>query len=158
MKPYRAFSVLLVVCFILSACGNPPPIPVTETNIPQTTPGTGVTPIDLEAGYSVRGPWYELYFTNPVSPLSPQGTGGVDGPIVEAIDAARLSVDMAAYSLSLNSVRFALIRAHERGVTVRVVMESTNMDRSDPQALIPVPFRLDQFPGVFEPSLRFVGD
>jgi phosphatidylserine/phosphatidylglycerophosphate/cardiolipin synthase-like enzyme len=33
-------------------------------------------------------------------------------------------------------VRYALIRAHERGVTVRVVMESTNMDRSDPQALI----------------------
>jgi phosphatidylserine/phosphatidylglycerophosphate/cardiolipin synthase-like enzyme len=77
-----------------------------------------------------------LYFTNPASPLSPQGTGGVDGPIVEAIDAARLSVDVAAYSLSLNSVRYALIRAHERGATVRVVMESSNMDRSDPQRLI----------------------
>ena len=33
-------------------------------------------------------------------------------------------------------MRFALINAHKRGVTVRVVMESTNMDRSDPQALI----------------------
>jgi phosphatidylserine/phosphatidylglycerophosphate/cardiolipin synthase-like enzyme len=84
----------------------------------------------------VRGPWFELYFTNPSSPLSPQGTGGVDGPIVEAIDAARLSVDVAAYSLSLNSVRNALLRAHDRGVTVRVVMESSNMDRSDPQILI----------------------
>jgi phosphatidylserine/phosphatidylglycerophosphate/cardiolipin synthase-like enzyme len=36
----------------------------------------------------------------------------------------------------LNSVRYALIRAHERGATVRVVMESSNMDRSDPQRLI----------------------
>ena len=53
-----------------------------------------------------------------------------------ASDAARLSVDVAAYSLSLNSIRNALIRAHERGATVRVVMESTNMDRSDPQRLI----------------------
>ena len=136
MKLYRAFFVLLVVCFILSACGNPPPIPVTETNIPQTTPGTSVTPIELQAGYGVRGPWYELYFTDPASPLSPQGTGGVDGPLVEAIDAARLSVDVAAYSLSLNSVRNALLRAHDRGATVRVVMESSNMDRSDPQIMI----------------------
>ena len=135
MKPYRAFSILLVICFILSACANPP-IPVTETNSPQTTPGTGVTPIDLQAGYGVRGSWFELYFTNPASPLSPQGTGGVDGPIVDAIDAARLSVDVAAYSLSLNSVRNALLRAHDRGATVRIVMESSNMDRSDPQIMI----------------------
>src|SRR5512134_774710 len=136
MKPHRAFSILLIVCFVLSACGNSPPIPVTETNIPQTTPGTGLTPIELQAGYGVRGAWFELYFTNPASPLSPQGTGGVDGPLVEAIDAARLSVDVASYSLSLNSVRNALLRAHDRGATVRVVMESTNMDRSDPQILI----------------------
>ena len=133
MKPYRAFSILLVICFILSACGNPP---IMETNSPQTTPGTGVTPIDLQAGYGVRGSWFELYFTNPASALSPQGTGGVDGPIVEAIDAARLSVDVAAYSLSLNSVRNALLRAHDRGATVRIVMESSNMDRSDPQIMI----------------------
>ena len=135
MKPYRAFSILLVICFILSACGNPPPLPV-ETNDPETSPATGVTPIDLQAGYGVRGSWFELYFTNPASALSPQGTGGVDGPIVEAIDAARLSVDVAAYSLSLNSVRNALLRAHDRGATVRIVMESSNMDRSDPEILI----------------------
>jgi phosphatidylserine/phosphatidylglycerophosphate/cardiolipin synthase-like enzyme len=94
------------------------------------------TPIDLQAGYGLIGPWFELYITNPDSPLSPQGTGGVDGPIVDAIDAAKLSIDMAAYSISLNDVRYALIRAHERGVNVRIVMESENMDRSDVQALL----------------------
>ena len=137
MKPSHAFSTLLIVCFLLSACGNLPPIPPTETRIaPTGTPGTGLTPIELQSGYGVRGAWFELYFTNPLSPLSSQATGGVDGPLVQAIDAARLSVDVAAYSLSLNSVRNALIRAHERGATVRVVMESSNMDRSDPQRLI----------------------
>ncbi|HEY3473272.1 MAG TPA: phospholipase D-like domain-containing protein, partial [Anaerolineales bacterium] len=137
MKLYRSFSVLLVVSFLLSACGNVPLVPTTETNVPvPPTSGTGLTPIDLQAGYGVRGSWFELYFTNPASPLSPQGTGGVDGPIVAAIDAARLSVDVAAYSLSLNSVRNALLRAHDRGATVRVVMESENMDRSDPQILL----------------------
>jgi phosphatidylserine/phosphatidylglycerophosphate/cardiolipin synthase-like enzyme len=92
--------------------------------------------LDLEAGYGVKGPWFELYFTDPTSPLSPQGTGGVDGPIVEAIDDARLTIDVAAYSLGLNSVRNALLRAHDRGVTVRIVMETGNMDRSDPQIMI----------------------
>jgi phosphatidylserine/phosphatidylglycerophosphate/cardiolipin synthase-like enzyme len=43
---------------------------------------------------------------------------------------------MAAYSITLNSVRYALIRAHERGVTVRVVMEADNMDSSDVEALL----------------------
>jgi phosphatidylserine/phosphatidylglycerophosphate/cardiolipin synthase-like enzyme len=84
----------------------------------------------------VHGSWFDLYFTNPVGPLSSHGSGGADGPLVKAIDEARLSVDVAAYSISLNSVRNALIRAHERGATVRVVMESTNMDRSDPQRMI----------------------
>ena len=137
MQLHRAFSVLFILCFLLAACGNVPPIPPLETSIPgTTTPGTNITPIELQSGYGVRGAWFELYFTNPASPLSPQGTGGVDGPIVDAIDGARLSVDVAAYSLSLNSVRNALIHAHERGATVRVVMESSNMDRSDPQRLI----------------------
>jgi phosphatidylserine/phosphatidylglycerophosphate/cardiolipin synthase-like enzyme len=157
MKNDRSFpALLLILCLFLSGCGDLP-IPSTETELPATetpmietdapptptfdfdfnpTIETAVTPIELQAGYGVRGSWFELYFTNPASLLSPQGTGGVDGPLVEAIDAARLSIDVAAYSLSLNSVRNALIRAHDRGVTVRMVMESSNMDRSDPELLI----------------------
>jgi phosphatidylserine/phosphatidylglycerophosphate/cardiolipin synthase-like enzyme len=137
MKVSRFSSLFILISLLLASCGNIPSIPTAETNFPLTpTSGTRVTPIELQAGYGVRGSWFELYFTNPASPLSSQGTGGVDGPIVEAIDAARLSVDVAAYSLSLNSVRNALLRAHDRGATVRVVMESSNMDRSDPQILI----------------------
>jgi phosphatidylserine/phosphatidylglycerophosphate/cardiolipin synthase-like enzyme len=138
MKLHRSF-VLLVTLALLSACGNNVP---TSTATPQTDitpPATGeveLAPIDLAVGYGVRGSWFELYFTDPADPLSRQGSGGVDGPLVEAIDAARLSIDIAAYSFSLNSIRFALIRAHDRGVTVRMVMESTNMDRSDPQRLL----------------------
>jgi len=134
---HRFISLCFVVVLFLSACGNiiPTPTPIID---PTSTPTDEkkLTPIDLQAGYGVRGSWFELYFTDPMSPISSQGTGGVDGPLVEAIDAARLSIDIAAYSLSLNSVRFALIRAHQRGVTVRMVMESSNMDRSDPQRLL----------------------
>src|SRR5262245_562068 len=136
MKQNRWLSLFLIISILLTACGEVVTQPSSpEPNLTQT-PGTELTPIELEAGYGVKGAWFELYFTDPASPLSPQGTGGVDGPLVKAIDAARLSVDVAAYSISLNSIRFALINAHNRGVEVRIVMESTNMDRSDPQALI----------------------
>lgn len=140
MKLHHRFaSLLLAAILFLSACGTTVP---TAPSTPQrdfTPVATGeskLTPIELPVGYGVRGAWFELYFTDPANPVSRQGTGGVDGPLVEAIDAARLSIDVAAYSLTLNSVRYALIRAHNRGVTVRMVMESTNMDRSDPQQLI----------------------
>src|SRR5262245_58143322 len=120
MKPYRyILTLLLVAGCLISACGSNLPIhPIATEEIPETAftvtskAGTEITPIELQAGYGVRGPWFELYFTNPASRLSSQATGGVDGPLVEAIDAARLSIDVAAYSITLNSFRNALIRAH----------------------------------------------
>lgn len=134
MKLKRLIYLLVLLSLSLSACGDAPPTVTPDTDITQTPAGE-VVPIDLQAGYGLRGSWFEVYVTNPDSPLAPQGTGGIDGPLVEAINAARLSVDVAAYSISLNSVRNALINAHRRGVRVRVVMESANMDRSDVQRL-----------------------
>ena len=136
MKTFNRLIVLvLVATMVLSACVDGTPTTTPDTDFPPT-PGGEYTPIDLQAGYGLRGPWFELYMTNPDSPLSPQGTGGVDGPLVDAINAAHLSIDVAAYSITLNSVRNALLNAHDRGVTVRIVMESTNMDTSDVQKLL----------------------
>lgn len=136
MKPISRFPYfLLVTTVVLSACGNVTPT-ATPVDITSTPPGDVLTPIDLQVGHGVRGPWFELYFTDPANPFSTQGTGGVDGPLVDAIDKAKLSIDVAAYSITLNSFRYALIRAHDRGVTVRIVMESTNMDSSDVKALL----------------------
>lgn len=124
-----------MICLLLAACGSITPTPKVEiTQTPASE--TELTPVDLQTGYGVKGSWFELYFTDPVDPFSSQATGGVDGPLVEAIDAARLSIDVAAYSLTLNSVRNALLNAQDRGVTVRMVMESTNMDTSDVEILL----------------------
>ncbi len=131
----RLGTALMLGLLLLTACGEAAPT-VTPGDEPPSPPADELTPIDLQAGYGVRGPWFELYVTNPDSPLSPQGTGGIDGPLVDAINAARLSVDVAAYSITLNSVRNALINAHRRGVNVRIVMESDNMDTSDVQRLL----------------------
>jgi phosphatidylserine/phosphatidylglycerophosphate/cardiolipin synthase-like enzyme len=134
----KLLMLILTTLLILTACAEettptPPPLwkptPATETPFPI------LEVIPISVGYASSGGWYELYFTDPLNPLSPTRTGGIDLPFAQAIDSARLTVDIAIYSLSLNSIRDALIRAHERGVRVRMVMESDNMDRTDPQRL-----------------------
>jgi phosphatidylserine/phosphatidylglycerophosphate/cardiolipin synthase-like enzyme len=135
MKPGLHLCSLFLVSLLVVACGN-----VVETPTPAVdltpTPATELTPVELQTGYGVKGTWFDLYFTDPVDPFSSQATGGVDVPLVAAIDSARLSIDVAMYSLTLNSIRNALLNAYDRGVTVRMVMESTNMDSSDAQRLL----------------------
>jgi phosphatidylserine/phosphatidylglycerophosphate/cardiolipin synthase-like enzyme len=136
----KTLTYILALLILTTACNFSMPI---NSPAPQTAPAVDSAPaasaplmqIPLGAGYGVDGGWFELYFTNPESPLASQKTGGTDGPLVAAIDSARLTVDVAIYSLSLNSIRDALIRAHKRGAQVRMVMESDNLDRSDPQKL-----------------------
>ncbi|NTU75801.1 MAG: DUF1669 domain-containing protein, partial [Anaerolineaceae bacterium] len=108
-------------------------VPAPSTELP---PATGLTEIPMQVGYGVRGSFFELYFTEPFDPEASNQEGGPDTPLVQAIDEARVSVDMAAYSLSLKSVRDALLRAHNRGVQVRLVMESDNLDSAVPQKLL----------------------
>jgi phosphatidylserine/phosphatidylglycerophosphate/cardiolipin synthase-like enzyme len=70
--------------------------------------------------------------------------------LAEAIDKARLSVDMAMDDLDLWSLRAALIDAHRRGVTVRAVVESDNLDEEQVGELIAtgIPVVADQGAGL----------
>lgn len=136
---------------MLSGCGKATPtrVPTPPLPRPLATGETGpepavstpsalveaLAPISLHVGTGFGNDWFQMYFTDPSNPASRQISGGIDGPLVAAIDAARLSVHAAMYSLTLNSVRNALIRAHRRGIDVRVVMESDNLSDDDPQAL-----------------------
>jgi phosphatidylserine/phosphatidylglycerophosphate/cardiolipin synthase-like enzyme len=79
--------------------------------------------------------WYTIYFTDPTSPNASTYRGGPDEDLAAAIDQARLSVDTAIYDLNLWSIRDALIAAYRRGVSVRVVTESDNMDEQEVQEL-----------------------
>ena len=133
----KILALLFVILILLTACNLTTATPPISPAVDSVTEDPSATLIDipLAAGYGVDGGWFELYFTNPNSPLASQESGGIDTPLAEAIDSARLSVDVAIYSLSLNSIRDALLRAQDRGVQVRMVMESDNLDRTDPQKL-----------------------
>ncbi len=66
---------------------------------------------------------WTLYLTQPDHPQARRNRGGADLYLAQAIDRAQHSVYMATYQLNLWSLRDALRRAHERGVTVAIVAE-----------------------------------
>jgi phosphatidylserine/phosphatidylglycerophosphate/cardiolipin synthase-like enzyme len=80
--------------------------------------------------------WLAIYCTAPLDPASESLRGGPDARLAEAIDAAAHSVDMAIYHLDLWSVRDALRRAANRGVRVRVVVESDGLFDAEVQDLV----------------------
>jgi phosphatidylserine/phosphatidylglycerophosphate/cardiolipin synthase-like enzyme len=92
---------------------------------------TATTGAPADAGQD----WYAVYFTDPTAPNASSFRGGPDEALATAIDQARVSVDTAFYDLNLWSIRDALIAAHRRGVSVRVVTESDNMDEQEVQEL-----------------------
>jgi phosphatidylserine/phosphatidylglycerophosphate/cardiolipin synthase-like enzyme len=109
---------LLLVIIFLSGCDiqtdNPP------------TPAVTV---------STATAWYQVYFSDPGGPNAETRRGGPDAHLASAIRQAHMSIDMAIYNLDLWSIRDALIDAHRRGVTVRLVTESDNLDGPEIQQL-----------------------
>jgi phosphatidylserine/phosphatidylglycerophosphate/cardiolipin synthase-like enzyme len=112
---------LLLLIFITSAC-------VSGVSLQETATPNAPTTVDQD--------WYTVYFTDPSSPSATSYRGGPDKALAAAIDQARVSVDMAIYDLNLWSIRDALVAALRRGVSVRVVTESDNMDEQELQDLI----------------------
>ncbi len=143
----KSLCILFSICIGLVACQSAKNIPLTST---ASADADTLKPIPMKIGYGVSGPWFELYFTDPTDPASNQISGGPDVPLVASLDAARVEIDMAAYSLNLWDVQSSLLHAKHRGVTVRLVMESSNMKSSAPQALLAagIPIVGDNLPGL----------
>ncbi len=80
-------------------------------------------------------PW-QVFFTQPESEASRTLRGGPDAPLAAAIEQATQQVDIAIYDLNLWSIRDAILQAARHGVNVRLVVESTHLDRPELQDLI----------------------
>ncbi|MBN1304014.1 MAG: DUF1669 domain-containing protein [Anaerolineales bacterium] len=112
-----------------------------ETVTPDMLPDSAAEAVVLEnipipIGHGYRYGPIEVYFTDPADPNAEQKNGGLDEILSNAIDETRLSIDIAIYNISLRAVRNALIRAQHRGVVIRMVMESDNIENSVPQDLL----------------------
>lgn len=79
------------------------------------------------AGFA-QGP-VQIYFTRTHYPEDPGNrSGGLDQTIAAEIDRATRSVDMAMFDLDLPAVVAALEKAQRRGVRVRIVFDSLNLE------------------------------
>lgn len=86
--------------------------------------GTEPAPSVGPAVNTVEGEWWHLYFTEPVGKKDPAlFNNGIDQHLVQAIDEAQRTIDIAVYELNLDSITDALIRAKQRGVQVRLVTD-----------------------------------
>lgn len=123
-RNYTLAICLVLVVFINSACQK------TASEQPNSTQ-VGLTSPSLNTQV-----WYEIFFTEPESPQSQTKRGGPDRKLADAIERSRVSVDVAVLQLDLWSIRDAMISAHRRGVSVRMVTDSDYMDEAEVQDLI----------------------
>lgn len=93
-------------------------------------PGEALVPIS--GGYD--GGWFQLYFTVPLNTTDESLFTGspLEDALVAALDGARFTIDAAVFEMNSQPVTDALIRAHERGVRVRVVTDGEyGLERPD---------------------------
>ena len=93
------------------------------------------TPASPVSSSNAPEDWYAVYFSDPDDPASSSYRGGLDEALAESIRNARVSVDAAMHFLNLWSIRDAMIDAYRRGVQVRIVTESDNLDVDEIQEL-----------------------
>ncbi len=120
-RPQHKILLLVVAIMYLGSACQPP------GSVPTIDPDASPTPAPSEA--------ITVYFTDPTDPAASSYRGGIDEILAEAINQAQAAVDLAVYDLNLWSLRDALIAAHQRGVHVRMVTESDNLDEPEIQEL-----------------------
>ena len=107
---------------------NEEPAQAEDAAIPAAPAGiTGEAPVEEVPDL----PLATVYFTDPAGKTGERP----DQEIVEAIDGARESIQMAMYNFSLETITDALLRAQKRGVAVQVVLDSNTTDSVQAQRL-----------------------
>lgn len=101
-----------------------------EVDVPGISGGGsgGAAPVQSSAS---SGDYFSVYFTTPANPDEGIRTGGNDEILVEALNGATQTIDIAAFEFNLQSMADALIAAHERGVRVRMVDDDEHTEDSD---------------------------
>ncbi len=95
------------------------------------------TEIDIPLGLGYQGDFWQLFFTVPSNTRDrSQYVNGVDIRVAAAIDTAQNTIDIAAFELNNVVITDALVAAHERGVTVRVVTDDEHGLEDDDSTIV----------------------
>jgi len=80
--------------------------------------------VQFNFGRGYIGDGWRLYFTEPdASADRERYQGGIETALVEAIDSARESLDIAVFELNSAPIFRAILAAHQRGVALRIVAD-----------------------------------
>ena len=102
-----------------------------ETAIVVEPPITRQSPnyedIDIDFGRGYIGAGWQLYFNEPDEGIHrSEYANGLDARLAAAIDRAQFTLDIAAFELNSAALRDAILRAHERGLLVRIVSDDAH--------------------------------
>lgn len=100
------------------------------TSAPRATAAPKATPeaSGTDALLSLRGAWYQLYFTRPRYPdRAANHQGGIDARLVAFLNTATKTIDLADYDFDLENAAQALAAAAARGVRVRMVTDTDTL-------------------------------
>lgn len=104
----------------------------------QPSPTPGGPRIDLGGAPALATDWYAVYFTAPKYPDNPADhQGGLDVRLVELMNRATRTLDVADYDFDLENVAKSMAEAKRRGVLVRLVTDTdtlTNTKNREVQA------------------------
>lgn len=133
--PPRLWLAALLLIIGLSACAPLPGLGgFFNTPAPAWTPGARPPGQATEPG---TPGWYRLYFTDPDRTAQlDRPTGGIPQALAASIDTAQKSIDLAVYEFNWLPLAQALRRADQRGVTVRVVIDTDSLGEDAVSELI----------------------
>jgi phosphatidylserine/phosphatidylglycerophosphate/cardiolipin synthase-like enzyme len=93
--------------------------------------------ISVGNGVGAQHDFWQVYFTAPLNTNDrSQWVNGIDVPLANAIDATQNTLDIAAFELNNETISDAILRAHERGVQVRIVTDDEHGLEDDDSTLV----------------------
>jgi phosphatidylserine/phosphatidylglycerophosphate/cardiolipin synthase-like enzyme len=116
---------------LLGVLSEPEPQPI-EVTLPAT-----LQEIPLENGYGYAKDFWQVFFTIPIDTRDrSQWQNGIDEQLAASIDNVQSTLDIAAFELNSEAITQAIIRAHERGVAVRIVTDDEHGIEDDDSTII----------------------
>lgn len=130
-KRFTFGLLLTLIALIAAACASESTTGTTggggQTTSPTTAPTTTAPEIEevvLGLGRGYLGDWWAVFFNEPNgSSDADTYVNGIDVPLVNAIENIENTLDIAAFEMNNDLIYEAILAAHQRGVTVRIVAD-----------------------------------
>ena len=107
-------------------------VPSAEQTVEMTDAGMITPDPETAANQTGSDGWYQLYFTTTQYPDKPETRSQtIMTALIDVINSAQSSLDIAIYELDLEEVGDALLEARQRGVDVRIVTDTDTFEKDE---------------------------